>query len=104
MPINAAATLVAVWSPYVSLALFGALELFYVLGSSLFELLFVIDVQIGTVGYLLTLRPLDAHIRIGPPVPLDDFADRKALARYAEEKVRNDVAELLREGGLAKPS
>jgi hypothetical protein len=37
-------------------------------------------------------------------VPLDDFADRKALARYAEEKVRNDVAELLREGGLAKPS
>ena len=54
---------------------------------------------------LLGLGPLDAHIRIGPPVPLDDFADRKALARYAEEKVRNDVAELLRrEGGLAKPS
>ena len=37
------------------------------LGSSLFELLFVIDVQIGTVGYLLTLRPLDAHIRSGNP-------------------------------------
>ena len=52
---------------------------------------------------LLGLGPLDAHIRIGPPVPLDDFADRKALARYAEEKVRNDVAALLREGGLAKP-
>jgi 1-acyl-sn-glycerol-3-phosphate acyltransferase len=52
---------------------------------------------------LLGLGPLDAHIRIGPPVPLDDFADRKALARYAESKVRNDVAELLREGGLAKP-
>lgn len=33
----------------------------------LFELLFVIDVQIGTVGYLLTLRPLDAHIRSGNP-------------------------------------
>jgi protein-S-isoprenylcysteine O-methyltransferase Ste14 len=30
-------------------------------------LLFVIDVQIGTVGYLLTLRPLDAHIRSGNP-------------------------------------
>lgn len=29
--------------------------------------LFVIDVQIGTVGYLLTLRPLDAHIRSGNP-------------------------------------
>lgn len=37
------------------------------LGRSLFELLFLIDVQIGTVGYLLTLRPLDAHIRSGNP-------------------------------------
>jgi protein-S-isoprenylcysteine O-methyltransferase Ste14 len=37
------------------------------LGARLFELLFVIDVQIGTVGYLLTLRPLDAHIRSGNP-------------------------------------
>lgn len=45
---------------------------------------------------LLGLGPLDAFIRIGPPVPLDDFADRKALARYAEAKVRKDVAELLR--------
>jgi protein-S-isoprenylcysteine O-methyltransferase Ste14 len=36
-------------------------------GGLLFELLFVIDVQIGTVGYLLTLRPLDAHIRSGNP-------------------------------------
>ena len=36
-------------------------------GTVLFELLFVIDVQIGTVGYLLTLRPLDAHIRSGNP-------------------------------------
>jgi protein-S-isoprenylcysteine O-methyltransferase Ste14 len=33
-----------------------------------FELLFLIDVQIGTVGYLLTLRPLDAHIRSGNPL------------------------------------
>jgi len=37
-------------------------------GTLLFELLFVIDVQIGTVGYLLTLRPLDAHIRSGNPL------------------------------------
>jgi hypothetical protein len=29
--------------------------------------MFVIDVQIGTVGYLLTLRPLDSHIRSGNP-------------------------------------
>jgi len=37
------------------------------LGNTLFDLLFVIDVQIGTVGYLLTLRPLDAQIRSGNP-------------------------------------
>jgi 1-acyl-sn-glycerol-3-phosphate acyltransferase len=45
---------------------------------------------------LLGLGPLDVNIRIGPPVPLDDFPDRKALARYAEDKVRKDVIELLR--------
>jgi protein-S-isoprenylcysteine O-methyltransferase Ste14 len=33
----------------------------------LIELLFVVDVQIGTVGYILTFRPLDAHIRSGNP-------------------------------------
>ncbi|TIX50542.1 methyltransferase family protein [Alteraurantiacibacter aquimixticola] len=36
-------------------------------GMHLFELLFVVDVQIGTVGYLLTFRPLDSHIRSGNP-------------------------------------
>ncbi len=45
---------------------------------------------------LLGLGPIDVNIRIGPPVPLDEFPDRKALARYAEEKVRKDVVELLR--------
>lgn len=35
---------------------------------ALVTLLFLIDVQIGTVGYLLTLRPLDAHIRSGNPL------------------------------------
>ena len=30
--------------------------------------LFMIDVQIGTVGYVFTLRPLDAHIRSGNPL------------------------------------
>jgi 1-acyl-sn-glycerol-3-phosphate acyltransferase len=45
---------------------------------------------------LLGLGPLDVNIRIGNPVPLDDFADRKELARYAERRVREDVAELLR--------
>jgi len=38
------------------------------LGQSLTETLFLIDVQIGTVGYLLTFRPLDAHIRSGNPL------------------------------------
>jgi hypothetical protein len=36
VPINAAATLVALWSPYTALALFAALALFYVLGDALF--------------------------------------------------------------------
>ena len=36
VPINAAATLVALWSPYTALVLFAALALFYVLGSALF--------------------------------------------------------------------
>ena len=36
VPINVAATLVTLWSPYTGLALFAALNLFYVLGSSLF--------------------------------------------------------------------
>jgi protein-S-isoprenylcysteine O-methyltransferase Ste14 len=36
-------------------------------GGALFDILFTIDVQIGTVGYILTLRPLDAHIRSGNP-------------------------------------
>ncbi|MFL0357057.1 methyltransferase family protein [Erythrobacter sp. GH1-10] len=38
------------------------------IGMLLVSLLFVIDVQIGTVGYLVTLRPLDAHIRSGNPL------------------------------------
>ncbi|UIP06270.1 DUF1295 domain-containing protein [Erythrobacter sp. SDW2] len=33
----------------------------------LITLLFLVDVQIGTVGYLVTFRPLDAHIRSGNP-------------------------------------
>lgn len=37
------------------------------LGMALITLLFVIDVQIGTVGYIVTFRPLDAHIRSGMP-------------------------------------
>ncbi len=35
---------------------------------SLIDVLFLIDVQIAMVGYLLTLRPLDAHIRSANPM------------------------------------
>jgi protein-S-isoprenylcysteine O-methyltransferase Ste14 len=38
------------------------------LGMALITLLFLVDVQIGTVGYLVTFRPLDAHIRSGNPL------------------------------------
>jgi protein-S-isoprenylcysteine O-methyltransferase Ste14 len=38
------------------------------LGMALITLLFLIDVQIGTVGYLVTFRPLDAQIRSGNPL------------------------------------
>jgi len=44
---------------------------------------------------LLKLGPLDAHIRLGEPVSLREYPDRKALALYTERKVRRDVAELL---------
>ena len=37
------------------------------LALALIALLFVVDVQIGTVGYLVTFRPLDSHIRSGNP-------------------------------------
>ena len=45
---------------------------------------------------LLTAGPLDASIRIGSPVPLADFADRKALARHSEAEVREAVVRMLR--------
>ncbi|GAB5347836.1 methyltransferase family protein [Alteriqipengyuania sp. 357] len=37
------------------------------LALALIALLFVIDVQIGTVGYVMTMRPLDSQIRSGNP-------------------------------------
>jgi 1-acyl-sn-glycerol-3-phosphate acyltransferase len=46
---------------------------------------------------LLKAGPLDVRIRIGPPLPLDGFADRKALARHAEDAIRADVVALLRD-------
>ena len=52
----------------------------------------------GHVWELLTRGPLDVHVRIGAPIALDRFADRKALARHSEEEVRAGVSELLTAG------
>lgn len=45
---------------------------------------------------LLKAGPLDVRIRIGAPIPLDDFADRKDLARRSEAEIRENVVRLLR--------
>lgn len=45
---------------------------------------------------LLKSGPLDVAIHIGPPIPLADFPDRKALARHSELEVRQNVTRLLR--------
>jgi lyso-ornithine lipid O-acyltransferase len=40
--------------------------------------------------------PLDVAIRISPPVALSTFKDRKELARYAEQEIRQTVVRTLR--------
>jgi 1-acyl-sn-glycerol-3-phosphate acyltransferase len=45
---------------------------------------------------LLKAGPLDVSIRIGAPIPLEDFADRKDLARRSETEIRENVVRLLR--------
>jgi 1-acyl-sn-glycerol-3-phosphate acyltransferase len=45
---------------------------------------------------LLKAGPLDVEVRIGPPVPLASFADRKQLARHSEAEVREQVIRTLR--------
>lgn len=52
---------------------------------------------------LLKSGPLDARIRIGPPVPLEDYADRKALARFSEIAVREGVVGILRARSAGEP-
>lgn len=47
---------------------------------------------------LLRAGPLDVHVKVSSPVPLEDFADRKALASVTEQQVRADVAAMLRYG------
>ena len=45
---------------------------------------------------LLKAGPLDVEIRIGAPVPLASFTDRKELARHSEGEVRENVVRSLR--------
>jgi 1-acyl-sn-glycerol-3-phosphate acyltransferase len=45
---------------------------------------------------LLQSGPLDVRVRIGPPVPLSLFSDRKDLARRSEAEVREHVVRILR--------
>lgn len=48
---------------------------------------------------LLKAGPLDVRIRVGAPVPLASFADRKELARHSEAQVREHVVRILRGAG-----
>lgn len=50
----------------------------------------------GHAWALLKAGPLDVEIRIGPPVPLTSFSDRKELARHSESQVREQVVRSLR--------
>ena len=50
----------------------------------------------GHAWELLKSGPLDVRIRIGPPVPLEHFSDRKELARKTEGDVRHEVVRILR--------
>jgi lyso-ornithine lipid O-acyltransferase len=52
---------------------------------------------------LLKSGPLDVRIRVGPPVPLTGFIDRKDLARRSEAEVREHVVRILRARGPQEP-
>jgi 1-acyl-sn-glycerol-3-phosphate acyltransferase len=45
---------------------------------------------------LLKAGTLDVRIRVGAPVPLSDYADRKDLARRSEDEIRQNVVGILR--------
>lgn len=50
----------------------------------------------GHAWSLLRAGPLDVGIRIGPPITLSTFPDRKMLTRHAEAEIRCGVLGLLR--------
>lgn len=54
------------------------------------------DMDFATHAWqLLRYGPLDVEVSISDPVPLDQFADRKALTRFAECQVKIALADLL---------
>ncbi len=57
----------------------------------------------GHIWKLLESAPIDVTVRLGEPVPLDAFADRKELARHGETLVRAEVVDLLRGGRPSSP-
>lgn len=60
------------------------------------------DMEMGDHAWaLLKAGPIDVHVRVDEPVPLDSFADRKALALQSERNIRAMVADGLRHGGFA---
>lgn len=62
------------------------------------------DMEMGNHAWeLLKAGPLDVTIRIGKPVGIAHFADRKALARYVEHELRQSVVALLRGHDSAEP-
>jgi 1-acyl-sn-glycerol-3-phosphate acyltransferase len=54
---------------------------------------------VGHAWALLQAGPLDVHIRLGQPRPLDEFANRKQLAQQTETEVRETLVAMLRQGG-----
>ena len=55
------------------------------------------DMEMGSHAWtLLKAGPLDVRIRVGEPVPLESFPDRKALAKFSETQVKSHVVHILR--------
>lgn len=52
---------------------------------------------------ILKSGPVDVHVTVGEPIPLDEFSCRKDLARYVEQKIRRDFVVTTRTGGFGLP-
>lgn len=62
------------------------------------------DMEMGAHAWeLLQAGPLDVEVAVGPPVRLEDFADRKALALATEAEVRRSVTRILRARAPGEP-